>query len=65
MKLKSSQNAKRKPDFTARIQNDPTDTKSGFVTIGAAWRRDEGGLYIRLTGKQLVDAPIYLFANES
>ena len=32
--------------------------------IGAAWNRDDGGIGVRLYGKQLVDGDIYLYPNE-
>ena len=56
--------ANRKPDFAARIRIGQADTQGKFMTIGAAWQRDGGGLYIKLTGKQIVDTPIYLFPTD-
>lgn len=56
--------ANRKPDFAARIHIGQPDIQCKFLTIGAAWQRDGGGLYIKLTGKKLVDAPIYLFPTD-
>jgi len=32
--------------------------------VGAAWNRDDGGIGVRLHGKQLVDGDIYLYPNE-
>jgi len=32
--------------------------------IGAAWNRDDGGIGVRLHGKQIVDGDIYLYPNE-
>lgn len=32
--------------------------------IGAAWSREDGGIGIRLTGKQLIEDDIYLYPNE-
>lgn len=33
--------------------------------IGAAWNREDGGIGIRLAGKQLVEDDIYLYPNEA
>ena len=33
--------------------------------VGAAWNRDDGGICIRLIGKQVVDSDIYLYPNIS
>ena len=32
--------------------------------IGVAWNREDGGIGIRLSGKQLVDEDIYLYPKE-
>ena len=32
--------------------------------IGAAWNRDDGGIGIRLTGKQVIEDHIYLYPNQ-
>jgi hypothetical protein len=34
------------------------------MTVGGAWDRDEGGLYIKLYGKQVIESPIYLFPQD-
>ena len=32
-----------------------------FETIGAAWAREDGGLYIKLHGTQIIDSGFYAF----
>ncbi len=39
-------------------------THSEFDTIGVAWAREEGGLYIKLYGVQVVDGGFYAFPNK-
>lgn len=36
--------------------------QANFETIGVAWERDDGGLYIKLHGIQVVDSGFYAFA---
>ncbi len=35
--------------------------QTDFETIGAAWVRDDGGLYTKLHGTQIIDGGIYAF----
>ena len=35
--------------------------KTKFETIGVAWVRQDGGLYIKLHGTQIVDSGFYAF----
>jgi len=35
--------------------------QTDFETIGAAWVRDDGGLYIKLHGTQIIDSGFYAF----
>tara|TARA_B100001989_G_scaffold225621_1_gene180762 strand:- start:872 stop:1093 length:222 start_codon:yes stop_codon:yes gene_type:complete len=34
---------------------------SSLETIGAAWSRDDGGLYIKLHGTQIIEGGFYAF----
>lgn len=35
--------------------------RTEFETLGVAWARDDGGLYIKLHGKQIIDSGFYAF----
>jgi hypothetical protein len=35
---------------------------TSFETLGVAWSREDGSLYIKLYGKQVVDGGFYVFA---
>lgn len=35
-----------------------------FETIGVAWEREEGGLYIKPYGTQIIDGGFYAFPNK-
>jgi len=35
--------------------------KADFETIGAAWAREDGGLYIKLHGTQIIESGFYAF----
>jgi hypothetical protein len=41
-------------------------TRSGndFETIGVAWARENGGLYIKLVGTQVIEGGFYAFVNK-
>lgn len=41
-------------------------TRNGneFETIGVAWAREGGGLYIKLVGTQVIEGGFYAFANK-
>lgn len=56
----SNGNGNAKPDFVAKKQEGFGKNVS-FVRIGAAWSREDGGLYLKLHGTQIIDGPIYLF----
>jgi hypothetical protein len=38
-----------------------TGKKADFETLGAAWDRGDGSLYIKLHGTQIVDGGFYVF----
>ena len=37
---------------------------ASFETLGVAWRREDGSLYIKLYGKQLLEGGFYVFATK-
>jgi len=38
--------------------------RTEFETLGVAWRREDGGLYIKLHGTQIVEGGFYAFPNK-
>jgi len=38
--------------------------QTSFENIGVAWAREDGGLYIKLHGTQIIDSGFYAFQNE-
>lgn len=56
-----SQNTKQKPTHNICKKNGHGKNVD-FETIGVAWQRDDGGLYIRLYGTQIVEGGFYAFA---
>ncbi len=54
-----------KPDFIAKTKQGYGKTVS-FERVGAAWNREEnGGLYLKFHGTQIIDGPVYLFPANS
>ncbi|MCB1838733.1 MAG: hypothetical protein KDI61_00525 [Alphaproteobacteria bacterium] len=49
-----------RPDKIARIKQGSGKSAS-FETVGVAWTREDGSLYFKPYGKQVIDQPIYLF----
>lgn len=35
--------------------------RTDFETLGVAWERDDGGLYIKLHGTQIIESGFYAF----
>lgn len=54
----------KKPDWIVKAPQNGGKT-SRFERIGAAWSRDDGGVCIRLVGKQVIDTDVYLYPNEA
>jgi hypothetical protein len=54
-------NGNAKPDLIAKVKEHNGNNESSFVTIGAAWTREDGSIYFKPYGKQIIDGPIYLF----
>lgn len=53
----------QKPDWIAKMPMS-RGRSTGLERIGAAWNREDGGLCIRLIGKQVIDGDIYLYPND-
>jgi len=53
-------NSKTKPDLIAKVR-EQKDEKTNFLTIGAAWTKEDGSVYIKLYGNQIISEPFYLF----
>lgn len=53
----------QKPDWIAKSPQG-YGRKSRLDRVGAAWNREDGGICIRLIGKQVIDSDIYLYPNE-
>ena len=51
---------KTKPDLIAKIREQKGE-QTNFLTIGAAWTKEDGSVYIKLYGNQIIDVPFYLF----
>ena len=71
--------------YSLNVQNENANTKpthnlrkrvgygkqANFETIGVAWKREDGGFYVKLYGTQVIDSGFYAFpipeqtANES
>lgn len=50
-----------KPDFIAKTKQG-YGKQTSFERVGAAWHREEnGGLYLKFHGTQIIDCPVYLF----
>ncbi len=56
----NNQNGPTKPDFIAKVKQGYGKQVS-FEWVGAAWTREDGSIYFKPYGKQIIDSPIYLF----
>lgn len=56
-------NPPQKPDWIVKSPNQRS-RNTRLERVGAAWNRDDGGVCIRLIGKQVVDTDIYLYPNQ-
>lgn len=57
-------NGKQKPNYIAKRQ-DGYGKNVSFTRVGAAWNReDNGSIYIKFHGTQIIDDPVYLFPVE-
>lgn len=49
-----------KPDMIAKVKEGHGKNVS-FETVGVAWTREDGSLYTKFYGNQLITSPVYLF----
>jgi len=59
----TSEKATSKPTHTLR-KKVGYGNRTNFETIGVAWSRDDGSLYIKLHGTQIIDGGFYAFPNK-
>lgn len=52
------------PDYYAKIRAG-SEAKAAFEQIGAAWTNDKGAIFVKLSGKQIIDQPFTLFPVEA
>lgn len=52
--------ANKRPDFAVKLRKGTGD-KASFEQIGVAWERENGTMYCRLVGSQVVSNGFYLF----
>jgi hypothetical protein len=53
----------RQPTHDVKLRR-PNGEKATYERIGAAWGRDDGSLFVRLNGTQIVSEGFYLFPIE-
>ena len=58
-----TQNGNNKPNFYAKVRHG-FGTKASYERIGAAWLTEDGSIYVKLAGKQVVDQGFTLYAVE-
>lgn len=51
---------KNRPNFALKVRNDTGDNVR-FDQIGVAWKRDNGSMFCRLVGNQVISSGFYLF----
>ena len=57
------QNGNNKPNFYAKVRHG-FGKKASYERIGAAWKTENGSIYVKLAGKQVVDQGFTLYAVE-
>ena len=50
----------KKPDWVAKSPRGNGE-KSRLERVGAGWSREDGGICVRLIGKQVIDNDLYLY----
>lgn len=53
-------NTNAKPDMIAKVKERYGKNVS-FETVGVAWTREDGSIYFKPYGTQVISSPIYLF----
>lgn len=56
----NSQDQSKKPHWTVKTPKG-YGRDQRFITVGAAWNRDDGGICIRLTGTQIIENDLYIY----
>ena len=59
----AEQSSGNRPDWIAKTPRG-VGQQSKLERIGVAWNREDGGIGIRLVGKQVVEDDIYLYLND-
>jgi hypothetical protein len=59
-----SQNGSKKPNFYAKVRQVSYGKKATHERIGAAWLSEDGSVYVKLAGTQIVDRGFTLYAVE-
>lgn len=57
---KPTTNGKTKPNLAVKTKEQRGDNVN-FHTIGAAWTKDDGSVYVKLYGTHIINEPFYLF----
>ena len=57
-------NGNPKPDLIAKTK-EQHGKHASFDTVGVAWTREDGSIYFKPYGRQVVDRPIYLFPSKT
>ena len=58
-----TQNGSKRPNFYAKVRHG-FGKKASYERIGAAWLTEDGSIYVKLAGKQVVDQGFTLYAVE-
>ncbi|PJB70257.1 MAG: hypothetical protein CO093_08580 [Alphaproteobacteria bacterium CG_4_9_14_3_um_filter_47_13] len=63
MTAQTQNDQNRGPDFYAKTKEGHGKTVN-FEQVGVAWEREDGSIYFKPYGKQVIEGPIYLFKAE-
>ena len=61
--IDEGQNGNNKPNFYAKVRHG-FGKKASYERIGAAWLTEDGSIYVKLAGKQVVDQGFTLYAAD-
>ncbi len=53
-------NSNPKPDMIAKVKEGRGKNVS-FETVGVCWTREDGSIYFKPYGTQIISSPVYLF----
>ena len=57
------QNGNNKPNFYAKVRHG-FGKKASYERIGAGWKQEDGSIYVKLVGTQIVSDGFMLYAAE-